>query len=361
MMPVSRAVFKLLVAFLFLHPAGWMVGLHAQSDLRLSIPARIDAGINFAKVDRDEFSNWFQRPGSAVLLGSGVSLRYKERVVLTSEGGVLLDTYNFFSNYATYDVTHIVSQVRVNGSYNFLFRNDRTKAITVGCDFGRSFIGRNLILRDRGNHFIRSETFGPSVNFISPEIGFTRIWSSGQMSFLLAYVHYRTDHPTVQVEITEPNNARFTATAIGDYLCLRLRANFDVKGHKQPKQEYTVAPEQELALDFQRRDTRVRRELTSKQRVITIRLWDNADIDGDTVSVTLNGRFILTSHALDRRPHKIRVVLEPGQNVIAVHAHNEGRVPPNTAACSIRTGWFKKENLVFSTGLNRNESVVVYY
>lgn len=341
------------------HPAGWMPTACAQSDVRLSIPARLDFGANFANVERDLGSNWRQRPGAALLLSSGGSIRYKERIVLSTELGVLLDTYNFSSTYARYDVTHVVTQVRTNLSYNFLFKSDRSKAITVGCDFGRSFAGRNIRLRNESAFFVRAETFGPATNFFSPEIGWTRTWDSGQFSFLLAYMHYMTDRAVTRVEITESNGAQFVATAAGNYLAMRVRAHLDVKGHREPLQEYAPAPAPTLAHDFLTRETRTRKEVDSKRRVITLKFWDNAEVDGDTISVSLNGRFILTEQELVKQPKKVRVVLEPGENVIVVHAHNEGRIPPNTAGFSVRTSLFRKEALVFSTNLRRNEALVV--
>ena len=57
----------------------------------------------------------------------------------------------------------------------------------------------------------------------------------------------------------------------------------------------------------------------------------------------------------------MRIVLEPGDNIIVVHALNEGSVPPNTAEGYVKTGLFKRKKLVISTSLRRNEAVIVRY
>lgn len=344
--------------FLF-HPIGWMVPLNAQSDFRLSIPARMDGGLNIARVERDPGSNWGQGLGTAVVLSSGIGVRYKERLTLNAELGVFFDTYNFSSNYAIYKPTHFTLQPQVNLGYLFKFRKDPSKAVVVGGAAGISLFSDDRKLRVEPGYFIRAEALGPNARFISPELGFARTWSGGQMSFLVTYLYHFSDTESTRVRIEEDNGSNFVARAKGDYIAFRLRANIDIKGHKPLKQSYPAQPRPVYGSELASRDTRQRMELTSKRQRVVLHFWDNADVDGDTISVSLNKRFVLVGHALDKHRKKVVIVLEPGENIIAVHAHNEGSVPPNTAACSVKTGLFRKETLVFSTNLKRNESIVI--
>lgn len=339
----------------------WCGTASAQSQWRFGVPVNFEVGLNFASVERDNHSNWYQSPGTAIGLSSGFGARYRERLTINLMGGGVLDTYNFFSNYAVYDVSHAFAQVRMNVNYMFPLRRDRTKNIVAGADIGRSFIGRNVRNREEALYSVRVDGFGPSTNFIAPEIGFARTWAGGQLSLALTYNYQFRDNRALRVAITEGNGANFIASAKGDYLALRLRANFDVKGHKPVKQEYVRGPAPEVAWDILNRDTRERRRFASERRVVYLKFWDDGEIDGDTISVSISGRFILTEHGLTRRKKRVKVVLDPGDNVITVHAHNEGSVPPNTAAFSLRTGWFKKETMVFSTNMRRNESIVVTF
>ena len=87
-------------------------------------------------------------------------------------------------------------------------------------------------------------------------------------------------------------------------------------------------------------------------------LWDNAEYDGDTLSVFLNGRPVLVGHELTRKRHRLRIDLRPGENHLLVVAHNEGRVPPNTASVVVATGRGRAQLLV-STSLRRNQVVRV--
>ena len=338
-----------------------MDGLKGQSDFRLSIPAHLGIGVNFAGVEEDAGSLWFQAPGVALLLSSGVGVRYKESVTFNAEIGYIFDLYDFRSNYATYDVTHFVPEARFNLSGLITVGGDRMKAIHIGGEYGWRFTRDSFRLAAEPGYIVRTDAFGPFDPFVSPEIGLARRGPKGQFSLLAAYVYHLDRTDMLRFRITEPNGAQYIATSRGDYLALRMRANFDVVGHKKTEQVYPPAPAPLLAGEMIARETRTRAQLTSRRQVIYMNLRDNADIDGDSVAVSLNGRFIVTDAALTKEKTRVRIVLDPGDNIIVVHALNEGTVPPNTAECYVRTGLFKRKKLVISTSLKRNEAIVVQY
>ncbi len=319
-------------ALFFFSFFGRMDGLKGQSDFRLSIPAHLSVGVNFAGVEEDSGSLWFQAPGVAVLFSSGIGVRYKESL-----------TFN----------ANLSGLITVGG--------DRMKAIHIGGEYGWRFTRDSFRLASKPGFIARTDAFGPFDPFVSPEIGLARRGPKGQFSLLAAYVYHLDRTDMLRFRITEPNGAQYIATSRGDYLALRMRANFDVVGHKKPEQVYPAAPAPMLAGEMIARETRTRAQLTSRRQVIYMNLRDNADIDGDSVAVSLNGRFIVTEAALTKEKTRVRIVLEPGDNIIVVHALNEGTVPPNTAECYVRTGLFKRKKLVISTSLRRNEAIVVQY
>jgi hypothetical protein len=332
----------------------------SYSDWRLSVLANLDFGLNFARVEKDQNSAWFQRPGTLLGINPGMGLRYKEKLHFNLGIGVILDNYHLYSNYASYSVSHIYFQARGNINYMFPFKSDKTKAIVLGSDFGRSFFGSSYLFRAEQNHVSRSYSYGPFSNFIAPEIGFGRTWSYGQMSLVLTYHNIFRDSPTFMVRIEENNGASFIGRSGGNYLGFKLRANFDVKGHKAPVQRYEALP-QPQAEEMLARETRQRAVYESPRKVIRILVWDDGQIDGDTISISVNGQFVLAEHGLTKRKKRVKVVLESGDNELVFHAHNEGDIPPNTAAMSIKSGLFTKYKIVLSTSMRRNESLVVRY
>lgn len=72
---------------------------------------------------------------------------------------------------------------------------------------------------------------------------------------------------------------------------------------------------------------------------ITIKVWDSEYEDGDTISLYLNGQWILQEYALRNKKKTIKITLDPnGDNYFVLHAHNEGTRPTNTAAIAIYDG-----------------------
>ncbi len=71
-------------------------------------------------------------------------------------------------------------------------------------------------------------------------------------------------------------------------------------------------------------------QLTSPE--IKVDLYDNAEVDGDEVTLYFNGNKILTKYKLTDKPYSIKLKAEKGQtNELVMFADNLGTVPPNTA------------------------------
>jgi len=71
-------------------------------------------------------------------------------------------------------------------------------------------------------------------------------------------------------------------------------------------------------------------------------------VDGDIISLVVNGKTVLTQYELlgPEDKYQIPVTLEfEGYNYVMLFAHNEGEVPPNTAALSVDDG-FSVQDLI---------------
>lgn len=73
---------------------------------------------------------------------------------------------------------------------------------------------------------------------------------------------------------------------------------------------------------------------------ISIELYDNGEIDGDTISVFQNGKLIASRRGLSTVPITLKVKIDednPEQEIVMV-AENLGSIPPNTALMIIKSG-----------------------
>ncbi len=71
---------------------------------------------------------------------------------------------------------------------------------------------------------------------------------------------------------------------------------------------------------------------------VDLRLWDHAAEDGDIVSVSLNGVWVINHHTLRKAGDHFSLLVKPGDNHLVVYAENEGSSGPNTCSISINGG-----------------------
>lgn len=89
------------------------------------------------------------------------------------------------------------------------------------------------------------------------------------------------------------------------------------------------------------------------QRSVTFDVWDSETIDGDVISLIVNNAVVLSQYTLSGAKHSVAATLEPGYNYVLLYAHNEGSIPPNTAAVDLVEGG-RRQNLVLSANLSTN-------
>jgi hypothetical protein len=97
---------------------------------------------------------------------------------------------------------------------------------------------------------------------------------------------------------------------------------------------------------------------TSQQ--ITLALWDDAVEDGDSVSININGKWIVRGFPVKKNPQFLKVKLDPGPNTITFVADNLGSIPPNTSVLEIIDGK-KRKSFDIETSLDQNNLVKIFY
>ncbi len=97
-----------------------------------------------------------------------------------------------------------------------------------------------------------------------------------------------------------------------------------------------------------------------KSRFVKIMVWDNKEVDGDKINLSLNGDWILKDYTLTRKPKIIEVELKEGVNHIILYALNLGDIPPNTAAVAVNDNDKLQEILLESTLENCGALEIIY-
>lgn len=115
------------------------------------------------------------------------------------------------------------------------------------------------------------------------------------------------------------------------------------------------------ANQFQDRYIKTREEMVVRNRNIKLVIWDNKREDGDTVSVNLNGRWIVKDIPIYTQPQEFEVRISKDiDNHLILYAENLGRRPPNTAALAIVDSKNRQEYIIKSDFKNSGTIKIRY-
>lgn len=328
------------------------INLPAQV-FHLGIPINLDVGVGYARMDNSTPFRVSQSPAVFLNLMSGMSLRYKERLGLVLEGGLHLDTYNYSAPGSVYSLS--LFNTRARGSVYYLSKaiNRHGSVVHVGFAAGFTFYTEDTEVHEAPAYTATSRVENNTALFISPELGLSQLNKEGKFDLLLSYTRHLDDTPGFTTEFIA-DNGRSLARASGNYLALRLRYHIPLK--PRPRTAPAQKPAPVVSEELASRNTRVNREINMRPGRIKLIIRDNADEDGDSISVSLNGRVVLDRYEILKTKKRLRLRLDHGANSLVIYAHNEGLIPPNTASVTIRQG-LRKIPLVISTAMNRNEEI----
>ncbi|MGN6541983.1 MAG: hypothetical protein ACTHKY_14335 [Ginsengibacter sp.] len=115
------------------------------------------------------------------------------------------------------------------------------------------------------------------------------------------------------------------------------------------------------AADIEKRKIETIRTVEISQDSLVFSLYDNGTVDGDTVSVLMNGKVIWPRVGLLERAINKTIYLTPemGDTIsIVLYAENLGSIPPNTGLLVIREAGRIYE-IRFSGDLNKNSGIIL--
>jgi hypothetical protein len=118
-----------------------------------------------------------------------------------------------------------------------------------------------------------------------------------------------------------------------------------------------VAP----ALDLAKRQIETIQQLYIESDSLQFTLYDNGEVDGDTVSVALNGKTIVSRQGLNTTAFTKTVYITPdlGDSVqLIMYAENLGSLPPNTGLLVLLYD-NKRQEIRFSGDLKKNAAITL--
>ncbi len=107
-----------------------------------------------------------------------------------------------------------------------------------------------------------------------------------------------------------------------------------------------------------KREVDVERVLEVRNKTVRIRVWDNGTVDGDVLSLFLNGEQIVKNYRVTREKYETIVKLDKPTNFIILHALNVGSISPNTVAVSVDDG-FEEQVVIISSNLDKSGAIMI--
>ncbi len=108
----------------------------------------------------------------------------------------------------------------------------------------------------------------------------------------------------------------------------------------------------------QKREVQVDRVLEVKSETVRVRVWDSGTVDGDVLSLFVNGEMILENYRATRRKHETIIKLDKPTNYLILHALNLGSISPNTVAVSVDDG-IEEQVVIMSSNLDKSGAIMI--
>lgn len=112
--------------------------------------------------------------------------------------------------------------------------------------------------------------------------------------------------------------------------------NTETENPARKNTENPSAPE----LNFEKRNTEIVKTIEIINETFRVDLYDNGDIDGDSVSLFYNGKLLLSHKRLSDKPITLTLdaTTDKQVNELTMYAENLGEIPPNTAVMIVTDG-----------------------
>lgn len=133
------------------------------------------------------------------------------------------------------------------------------------------------------------------------------------------------------------------------------------KPKTQARRNNTLASDGSAATDFGNRNNKTQQEVYFRSDSLQLTLYDNGEIDGDTVSVLMNGKVIIARQGLSTKANVHTIYIDeetPDSIQLVMYAENLGSIAPNTGLLVVKDGASVYE-VRFSADLKTNAAIIL--
>jgi hypothetical protein len=290
------------------------------------------------------------------------SINFKDQITLS----VWVRPTGFY-----YDICH-ASQLISKGGGNYEAGNyalrfdDALYSLGTGCDGGicdtihQNFRGTGTVLKPYGGDFIKKNKW---YNVLYTNDGrMARLYVDCQLKYEVAFPETFINEQDLFFGKSDDDLFPFWLNGDLDDIRIYNRALNEKEifalcaDSILPKKTDTLPPAliepEKPAIKLENRKNELVREITVDNDSLSVTLYDNAEIDGDSITLIYNDKIITTHQRLTDKPLTFYIKIERGansRNELVMYAENLGSIPPNTALMVIYDGKKRYELNIKST------------
>ena len=114
------------------------------------------------------------------------------------------------------------------------------------------------------------------------------------------------------------------------------------------------------AAELEKRVTKSDQSLFFESDSLVLTLYDNGEVDGDTVTVLMNGNVIFSKAGLTTKANSKTIHITPDLDSVnlVMYAESLGEIPPNTGLMIVNDG-AKRYDVRFSADLKTNAGIIL--
>jgi len=248
--------------------------------------------------------------------------------------------------------------------------------------FGQTLLHRNLgnpfsdLLKENHTEDWTENGTGMKSNIVSvnqnswmlgTEIGIKYFSEDNKHCLDLGLVYYApfANTFTEEYEFFQKNVSvgKSQITYNGGTIMLNMRYSINYKIKDKPIDTTAIKKKEDLVHTHKinGRHLDVQKTMTADNDLVTVRVWDRGQVDGDKISLYLNGELVLDDFTLSKDKKEVTLHLVAGANYLVMHAINLGTIPPNTAAIEIDDGSKKKRNFTIVSDTGKSGAIEIIY
>jgi hypothetical protein len=121
------------------------------------------------------------------------------------------------------------------------------------------------------------------------------------------------------------------------------------------KVQVTIVP---TVRGFEKRASQIIKTISIENSIFTVDLYDNGEVDGDSVSLFYNSKLLLSHKRVTEKPIRMTLEVNPDKETsdLTMYAENLGKFPPNTALMVIMDGE-KRYEVRIASDLKRSGTI----